>query len=275
MLTTLISRLEHFTALTDQDKGWLNGLVTRFDEFPAGRDIRRQAEVSDGIFVVTAGHACSYKILPDGGRQILEFIFRGDHAELPLEATDDGILALNHTAIAWINHHRFLSELADHPRVATALERHARQKLAILRERITSLGRRDAFARMAHLLCELFERLSVVGETVGHDYRLPVTQSELADTLGLSEVHCNRILRRLESERLIIYERRHLRIRDLDALKEAAAFNPTYLDLNGSPATVHNAVPVPRRRYGLWCVLPLDPDTISTLVNFLPLTNIC
>ena len=106
MLTTLISRLEHFTALTDQDKGWLNGLVTRFDEFPAGRDIRRQAEVSDGIFVVTAGHACSYKILPDGGRQILEFIFRGDHAELPLEATDDGILALNHTAIAWINHHR-------------------------------------------------------------------------------------------------------------------------------------------------------------------------
>lgn len=157
-----------------------------------------------------------------------------------------------------------MSELADHPRVATAFERGARQKLAIPRERITSLGRRDAFARVAHLLCELFERLSVVGETVGHDYRLPVTQSQLADTLGLSEVHANRILRRLEREGLIIYERRQLRIRDLNALKEAAVFSPTYSTWTARLAqSATHFLPCAARCSGPRALNPLDPGNIT------------
>lgn len=220
--------------------------MMRSDEFPARSDIIWEGEVRAGFFVVTAGHACSYKILPDGGRQILDFIFPGDQTELdnvPLQSTDHGIFALHPTAIAWIDHDRFISELTDHPRVAAALERSARQRVAILRERITSLGRRDAYARVAHLLCEMFERLSLVGEVVDYSYRLPVTQAELGDTLGLSEVHANRMLRRLERERLIVYEGRHLRIPDLDALREAAGFSPTYLHLNGTPQAVRDALP--------------------------------
>ncbi len=169
VLTPLISGLERFLPLTHQDKGWLNDLMMRSDKFPARSDIIPEGEVSVGMFVVTTGHACSYKILPDGGRQILDFIFAGDQTELhsgPLGATDHGIFALDSTAIAWINRDRFMSELTDHPRVAAAFERSALQRVAILRERITSLGRRDAHARVAHLLCEMFERLSLVGEAV-------------------------------------------------------------------------------------------------------------
>jgi CRP-like cAMP-binding protein len=239
-------RLEHFLPLPNQDKEWLNGLTLRSDEFPARSDFIREGEVFSGVFVVTAGHACRYKILPDGGRQILDFLFPCDKTELHsllLTATDHGIFTLGPTAIAWISRDRLMAEITDHPRVAVALWWNALQRAAILRERITAIGRRDAYARIAHLLCEIYERLRMVGETVDHNYRLPLTQAELGDALGLSEVHANRMLRRLQNERLIVYEDRYVGIPDLDALNEAAAFNPAYLHLDGSPQAARNAVP--------------------------------
>ncbi len=248
MLKPLIMRLEHFLPLPEQDKEWLNGLAVRSDEFPARSDIVREGEVLAGVFVVMAGHACRYKILPDGRRQILDFMFPGDKTELYsllLKETDHGIFALGPTAIAWINRDRLIHEMTDHPRVAVALWWNALQREAILRERITAIGRRDAYARVAHLFCEIYERLRLVGETVDHHYRLPVTQAELGDALGLSEVHANRMLRRLQSERLIVYQGRYLRIPDLDALKEAAAFSPSYLHLDDAPRAVRDAISLP------------------------------
>jgi len=82
VLTPLIMKLEHFLPLPDGDKEWLNGLILRLDEFPAHSDIIREGEISAGVFVVIAGHACRYKILSNGGRQILDFMFPGDKTEL-------------------------------------------------------------------------------------------------------------------------------------------------------------------------------------------------
>jgi CRP-like cAMP-binding protein len=135
----------------------------------------------------------------------------------------------------------------DHPHVTVALWWNALQREAILRERITAIGRRDAYERVAHLLCEMFERLTLVGETVDHLYKLPVTQAELGDALGISEVHANRMLRRLQNEKLIVFDKRILRIPDLDALKAAAAFDARYLHLDGAPQAVRDALAAPPR----------------------------
>ena len=250
MLTPLITKLEHFLPLPDQDKEWLNGLVLRSEEFPAHSDIIREGEMPTGVFVVITGHACRYKILSDGPRQILDFMFPGDKTELYgllLKATDHGIFTLGPTTIARIDRKRLIAEMFDHPHVTVALWWNALQREAILRERITAIGRRDAYARVAHLLCEMFERLTLVGETVDHNYKLPVTQAELGDALGLSEVYANRMLRRLQNEKLIVSDRRILRIPDLDALKVAAAFDARYLHLDGAPQAVRDALSAPRR----------------------------
>jgi len=249
-LTPLITKLEHFLPLPDQDKEWLNGLVLRSEEFPANSDIIREGEMPAGVFVVIAGHACRYKILSDGSRQILDFMFPGDKTELYsllLKASDHGIFTLGPTTIARIDRDRLIAEMFDHPHVTVALWWNALQREAILRERITAIGRRDAYARVAHLLCEMFERLALVGETVDHNYKLPVTQAELGDALGLSEVYANRMLRRLQNEKLIVSDRRILRIPDLDALKVAAAFDARYLHLDGAPQAVRDALSAPRR----------------------------
>ena len=245
MLTPLIIKLEHFLPLSDRDKGWLNALVLRYDDFPEDSDIIREGEMHTGVFVVMAGHACRYKILPDGSRQILDFMFAGDKTELHsllLKATDHGIFTLGPTAIAWINRDRLIVEILEHPHVAVALWWNALQRAAILRERITAIGRRGAYARIAHLLCEMFERLRLAGETVDHNYRLPVTQAELGDALGMSEVYANRMLRRLQNEKLIINEHRMLRIPNLDALKAVAEFDAGYLHLDGAPQAVRDVV---------------------------------
>jgi len=81
-LTPLILKLEHFLPLPDQSKDCPNGLVLRCDEVPEHTDIVREGEMPAGVFVVTEGHACGYKILPDGRRQILDFMFPGDMSEL-------------------------------------------------------------------------------------------------------------------------------------------------------------------------------------------------
>lgn len=243
MLTPLIMKLEHFLPLPDQDKEWLNGLALRDEEFPAQSDIIREGEMPAGVFVVIAGHACRYKILSDGSRQILDFMFPGDKTELHsllLKATDHGIFTLGPTTIARIDRDRLIAEIVDHPHVTLALWWNALQREAILRERITAIGRREAYARVAHLLCEMFERLRLVGETVDHNYTLPVTQAELGDALGISEVYANRMLRRLQSEKLIVYGNRRLRIPDLDALKRAAEFDERYLHLDGAPQAVRD-----------------------------------
>ena len=188
MLTPLVMKLEHFLPLPDQDKEWLSGLVLRSEEFRAHSDIIREGEMPAGVFVVIAGHACRYKILSDGSRQILDFMLPGDKTQLYgllLKATDHGISTVRPTVIAWIDRDRLTREMFDHPDVAIALWWNALQREAILRERIIAIGRRDAYARAAHLLCEMFERLRLVGETLDHNYRLPLTQAELGDARHL------------------------------------------------------------------------------------------
>jgi CRP-like cAMP-binding protein len=250
VLTPFFMKLEHFLPLPDQDKEWLNGLVLRSEEFRSHSDIIREGEMPTGVFIVIAGHACRYKILSDGSRQILDFMFPGDKTELYsllLKATDHGILTLGPTTIARIDRDRLIAEMFDHPHVTVALWWNALQREAILRERITAIGHRDAYARVAHLLCEMFERLTLVGETVDHNYRLPVTQEELGDALGITQVHANRMLRRLENAKLIVSEHRILRIPDLEALKAVAAFDARYLHLDGAPEAVRDALAAPSR----------------------------
>jgi len=111
VLTPLIMKLERLP-LPDQAKDWLNGLVLRRDEVAEHSDIIREGEMPAGVLIVAAGHACGYKILPDGRRQILDFMFPGDMSELHsllLRAADYGIFTLGPTIVAWINRDRSVS----------------------------------------------------------------------------------------------------------------------------------------------------------------------
>jgi CRP-like cAMP-binding protein len=121
--------------------------------------------------------------------------------------------------------------MAQHPRITQALWWSTLVDEATLREWVVNLGQRNAYERAAHLLCELFVRLRAVGLTNGNACELPITQSELGDTLGLTIVHTNRMLQDLRRDGLIELKGKYLTILDLSALKQVALFNPNYLHL--------------------------------------------
>jgi biotin operon repressor len=110
------------------------------------------------------------------------------------------------------------------------------QEAAILRERIVMLGRRNARARVAYLFCELFWRHRAIGLSEDHSLRLPLTQADIADTLGLTAVHVNRVLQGLRRDGLITLAHRRLTIHHVDRLQSLAQLNQDYLHLTGVPA---------------------------------------
>jgi len=193
----LATKLSLFVPLSDEDVRVLEGMCLNEERFKADTDIVREGDVPRSAFVLTHGMAFRYRLMPDGKRQIFTFMIPGDvfglHAFL-LRAMDHSIIALVPARLAAISRATVFDLFEHHPRIGHALWWSVLQEEAINRERIVALGRRSARGRVAYLLCELVWRHRAVGLAEDHAIRLPLTQVELADTLGLTSVHLNRIL---------------------------------------------------------------------------------
>jgi CRP-like cAMP-binding protein len=134
--------------------------------------------------------------------------------------------------VAVVPHER-LKELTDaHPRLARVYWFFTNIDAAINREWALSLGQRSAISRMAHLFCEMFVRLEIVGRTSDAGYELPLTQRELSECLGLTVVHANRTIQELRRRGLVELENRELTILDHRGLEGVAQFDPAYLYLD-------------------------------------------
>lgn len=237
----LVRKLSHFGRLSRGDQDVLDRLATREQQFPTHADIVAEGMAPRSVFLLKEGLAIRYRLLPDGGRQILTFLIPGDlcdyHVFL-LSAMDHAIGTLTPVRIAPIPRDAVMDIFARHPRISAALWWSCMQETAMLRERVVSLGRRDARGRIAYLLCELLWRHEAVGLVQNGRFHLPLTQVELADTLGLTPVHVNKILQEFRRGGLITMEQRVLDVLDLEGLRSIAAFNKDYLQLGGAPEEV-------------------------------------
>src|SRR6267378_4740807 len=241
----LVTKLAHFVQLSGEDVRVLDALCVKEERFEAGTDIVLDGDVPRSAFVLTQGMAFRYRLLPNGKRQILTFMIPGDifglHAFL-LRAMDHSICTLVPTRLAAISRATVFDLFEHHPRIGAALWWSALRQEAINRERIVALGRRSARGRVAYLLCELVWRQTVVGLGEDHAIRLPLTQVELADTLGLTSVHINRILQGFRRDNLIALRRQRLTLLDVDRLQKIAGFNQDYLHLGGASTEVRSYI---------------------------------
>ena len=237
----LARKLSLFVPLSDSDREVLDSLVTTEERFRADSDIVSEGMVPRSVFLLQEGMAVRYRNLPDGRRQIMTFLIPGDlcdpHVFL-LRAMDHSIGTLTPVRVSPVPHDTLMKTFATRPRISAALWWSSLQEEAMLRERIVSLGRRDARGRIAYLLCELLWRHAAMGLADGEVFRLPLTQTELGDALGLTPVHVNRVLRAFREQRLIILENRLLRVLDVEGLQDIAAFDKTYLHYGGASPEV-------------------------------------
>lgn len=237
MAKYLIRKLEHYTRLSADDKQALERAASeRVRQFGPREDLIREGDEPRHLNLILEGFACRYKVLEDGRRSITNFLVPGDLCDLRmfiLKQMDHSIGTITPARIAEVPRDVFL-DLTDaaSTRLGRALWWNSLVEEAVAREWVVNLGQRDAIERMAHLLCELFIRLRCIGLTQGDSCELPTTQAELADALGLSVVHTNRVLQDLRGQGLVIFKGKTLTVPDLDALMAVGLFNGNYLHLD-------------------------------------------
>jgi CRP-like cAMP-binding protein len=237
----LVAKLSQFAPLSHKDIGLLEALCLPEERLRAGVNIVVEGETPRSLFVVARGMACCYRLMPDGRRQVLSILIPGDLFGLPrflLQPMDHSVAAIGPTRIAAIGGDAVIDIISNHPRIGAALWWSVMQEEAMLRERIVALGRRSARGRVAYLLCEIVWRQRAVGTAEDHSVRLPFTQADLGDMLGLTSVHINRVLQGLRRDELITLDRRRLTLLDIERLQAIAALTPEYLKLSSTPPDI-------------------------------------
>lgn len=235
----LIRKLEGFAPLSDTDRATLTRISAKPRQVAAGKDLVREGDAPVGVFLVMDGMACRHKLRATGARQIMAYLVPGDLCDLDvalLSQMDHTITTLSPCSVVCLSPETVADLLANHPQIARALRIAQLIDEATLREWLVNVGRRAAPERLAHLLCEMLLRLRAVGHASKDAYALPVTQTELADTLGLTSVHVNRTLRELRQKGLIELRRGRVTILDWSRLRELAEFRSNYLHLGEQAA---------------------------------------
>ena len=238
MTSSLIRALELRDTLTDEERDVLLNAATRELDVQSGQDIVKEDSRPTESSLIVSGLAARYKVLAGGGRQFTALHVPGDLVDLPsflLKKMDHAVVALAPTRIAKVPHETLKRISTDFPHLARMLWLVTLVDGAIHREWILSMGRRQAPARLAHLVCELFMRLQAVGLVDELTFLLPLTQVQIADVLGISVVHMNRTLQELRRDNLITWQGQIVTIRDWTRLQAFAEFDATYLSLRKEP----------------------------------------
>jgi len=230
----LVRKLQGLFRLTAEEEQVLVDACSRTVRLNADEDIVVEGDRPSDCNLLLEGMAFRYKLLPDGKRQIMSFHRAGDIFDAQsfiLELMDHSIATLTPCKVATIPHRIMLEITETYPRIARAIWKDTLVDAAVFREWMASIGRRSAYSRIAHLLCEEYVRSKVVGLAKEHSFVWPVTQVQVGDALGLSFVHVNRSLKELRENGLVTVKRGKVMIHDWPGLKHAGQFDPLYLHM--------------------------------------------
>lgn len=225
-----VQKLSNLAKLDSADTTVLTKLTSNPRNFAAKQDMIREGDQPGPVFVILQGWACRYKILPSGTRQIMAFLLPGDACDLHvgmLTAMDHNLQALTACEVALIPGDRMETLLEDHPAVARAMYKSQLIDEGVLRAWIVSMGRRNSVERVAHLMCELYLRSFSINST--KEVAFPISQIVVADALGMTPVHVNRILKELRVAGAMSFRRGNLQIIDPQKLVQIAGFDENYL----------------------------------------------
>ncbi|WBQ12650.1 Crp/Fnr family transcriptional regulator [Hyphomonadaceae bacterium BL14] len=235
-ISPLTRKLSAFVALSQTDLSTLERFDRRRRTFLSGHQMVHEGQVKASAFILSDGWACSYKILPDGERQIVDFQIPGDFLGLRsilFRTSDHTIEAVTRIEASEVLASDIFDAFNHAPRLAAAVLWAASRDEAMVVEHLVNLGRRSADMRMAHFLLELASRLHLVGVGDRTGFVCPLTQYHLADALGLTAVHVNRVLRQLREQGLATFQKGQVTFHDFNALVALAGFDTGYLDQDG------------------------------------------
>ena len=235
MITPLLKNLKQRVAVSSEEERVMRDLVAETRRISADQIVIHAGEELNSSVLLLEGWLARCKDLAGGERQVTQLHVPGDFADLhgfTLKRLDHDVATMADSRIAIVPHERLLEVTNEYPRLGRVFWFSTNIDAAIQRELALSLGQRSAMSRMAHLFCELYARLEVVGRTSHDGYDFPLTQRELSECLGLTVVHANRTVQELRRRGLVELESRRLTIRDRRGLEGLAEFDSAYLYLD-------------------------------------------
>ena len=226
------NKLAASAALSPQELALVEREATGARGFVAHRDLISEGDKPGPVYLVLEGWACRYKVLPDGSRQIMAFLMPGDFCDMHvgvLDEMDHSIGTITPCQVVMIPRERMDALIVATPALTRAFWRTQLVDEGVLRAWIVSMGRRDAVQRVAHLMLELYIRMRNVGLASDDRANVPLTQTVLADALGLTPVHVNRVLRVLRERGAMTLGYGTLAIQNGAELARIAGFDANYL----------------------------------------------
>lgn len=231
MPNPFVKKLNNLVDLGPADIDTLVKATANPRDYAPKQDMIREGDRPGPVFVVLEGWACRYKILPSGARQIMAFLLPGDACDVHvniLNHMDHSLQAITPARIALIPGEEMDAMMIANPRIANAMYKAQLIDEGTLRSWIVSMGRRSSLERVAHLMCELYLR-SVETDGAGDQVALPISQVVLADAMGMTPVHVNRVLRSLRLAGAMSLARGELTVTDPLKLVRIAGFDENYL----------------------------------------------
>lgn len=212
----------------------IRAAIAETREYPSDRTVIRPGVDLTESTLLLDGLMCRFKDLANGERQVTELHVAGDFVDLhsfTLGRLDHGVMTLTPCRVATVPHEGLREITRKHPHLTRVYWFSTNLDAAIHREWQLSLGRRTAIQRVAHLFCEMQARLALVGLADEEGYELKLTQTDLAECLGLTPVHVNRTLRELREQGLVEFRGGRVAIGNFEGLKAVAEFDSAYLYL--------------------------------------------
>ncbi|XGA80042.1 Crp/Fnr family transcriptional regulator [Halomonas sp. CH40] len=234
----IIRHFEHYRRLSPEEKEVLANLENHPTPISAGTTLWQEGKEASEFCILSSGWAYSYRNLDNGTRQIMEIFLPGDIIglrEFAFNERLDGVTMIEGGIICYFPHRCMLELFCDSMTLTTVMFAISSRQQALLCERLVTLARRTARQRLAHFLYEMYTRLHQTMCEGGSSFRLPLSQQQLGDLLGMTSVHVSRTLSAMSEEEVIFRNHHTINIPDLEVLAREANFNDRYLNANLRP----------------------------------------
>ncbi|CUH40680.1 Nitrogen fixation regulation protein FixK [Jannaschia seosinensis] len=233
----LVEKLSRYAPLSERDLERLATLEEEERPCPRGSDVHRAGDRNGDLFVLKAGWAFSFTNMPDGRRQIVTVHHPGDvigfpdiafrNATTTLRCVDDVTLCpFPKSALSVI--------LRESPRLSALMLSIALRDQVVFIDLLRAMGRMSARERIAHMLLDFRARLRMTDPAVTDRFRLPLTQQQIADYLGITNVYVSRTMIQMEDEGEIVRSEGHITLRDASKLERLTDFCDRYADMDTS-----------------------------------------
>ncbi len=232
--TRMIRKLDRLANLSEIDREAIRALPFRIEAVPPDHLLVREGHEATHCCILLNGYTCRHKTTSGGRRQIVSFHIPGDVLDLHhllFSRADHNIQAITDVAVAWIPAADVKTLAQSRPAVSEALWRDSLIDASVFREWVLNVGRRDAKARITHMLCEFAARREAADLGPPERFELPFTQEQIGDATGLTAIHVNRILHELVQDGVLVRDRSEVVIMNWDRMREIADFDPTYLHM--------------------------------------------